>query len=140
MSVTAQTITESDLRTYAYTRNAVFDGNRDHVFTHSPMAAMLLDKTLGDFGGVKLRGAGHRGQTGGSNIQFNVRLGKHTGSKFMAGPWDSHSVDPDDNTRIAEINWMLGSVKRAYILSRIFNSIKAFYTNHLFDQINLMFK
>jgi hypothetical protein len=109
MSVSTQTITRTDLRTYAFTRDTVFEGNRDHVFTHSPIAAMLLDETLGDFGGVRLRGVGHRGQTGGAAIQLRVRLGKHTGSKNMAGPWDTHSVDPDDNTRLAEVNWIHAS-------------------------------
>jgi hypothetical protein len=123
MSVATQTITESDLRTYAFTRNTVFDKNVDHVFTHSPIAAMLLDKTLGDFGGVKLRGAGHRSQTGGAAINVRVRLGKHTGSKFMAGPWDSHSVDPDDNTRLAEVNWIHAS--GALVLSDTDKAINA---------------
>jgi hypothetical protein len=105
MSVTAQTITHSDLRVYAFTRDARAKGVRDHVFSHSPMAAMLLDKQLGDFGGVRLRGAGNRSQTGGGAIRVPVRLGKHTGSKWMAGPWDTHSVDPDDNVRLAAVNW-----------------------------------
>jgi hypothetical protein len=109
MSVTAQSITHSDLRVYAFTRDVRAKGVRDHVYSHSPMAAMLLDKTLGDFGGVRLRGAGNRNQTGGGAIRVPVRLGKHTGSKWMAGPWDTHNVDPDDNVRLAGVNWVHAS-------------------------------
>ena len=105
MSVAGQTITQTDLRVYAFTRDHVLEGNIDHVFSHDPMTAIFLDKTLGNFGGVRMRGAGRMDQTGGASVQIRVRLGKHAGGKWMAGPWDTHSVTPDDNTRLAQANW-----------------------------------
>ena len=123
MSVTAQSITESDLRVFAFTRNTVLDGNRDHVFSHSPTAMIFLDKSLGDFGGVSLKGAGHRGQTGGASVQIRVRLGKHAGSAFMAGPFDNHSVSPDDNTRLGKANWIHAS--GALVISETDKSVNA---------------
>ena len=105
MSVASQTITQTDLRTYAFTRDHVLEGNMDHVFSHDPMTAIFLDKTLGNFGGVRMRGQGRRDQVGGAEVHVRVRLGKHAGGKWMAGPWDTHSVTPDDNTRLAQANW-----------------------------------
>ncbi len=105
MTVAEQTITRTDLRVYSFTRDSVLEGNRDHVFSHDPFAAIMLGRDLGDFGPTKMTGAGNSDQPGGHTIQFRVRLGKHTGAKRMAGPTDTHSVDPDDNTRLAEANW-----------------------------------
>ncbi len=97
---TTQTISQSDLRAYAFTREKVFADNVDHVFSNSPSVALLLNESLGtQFGGVRMRGSGNMVETGGIEIQANVRLGKHSGSKAMAGPWDTHSVTPDSNTR-----------------------------------------
>jgi len=123
MSVTAQSITESDLRVYAFTRNNVLEGSRDHVFSHSPTTAIFLDQTLGDFGGVRLRGAGHRTQTGGAAVQIRVRLGKHAGSKFMAGAFDTHSTSPDENTRLGKANWVHAS--GAVVISETDKSVNA---------------
>jgi hypothetical protein len=109
MSVAAQTITRTDLRVYAFTRDKVLKGTRDHVFNHDPLTAMFLGKDLGSFGGVKMRGLGKSNQVGGASVMIRVRLGKHSGSKFMAGPWDTHSVTPDDNVRLAEANWIHAS-------------------------------
>ncbi|TFG64698.1 MAG: phage major capsid protein [Gemmatimonadales bacterium] len=105
MSVAAQTITRTDLRVYAATRDKVMAGTYDHVFSHDPMTAIFLSKTLGDFGGVKLQGSGNTNQTGGAAVQIRVRLGKHSGDKRMAGAWDTHNTSPDDNNRLAEANW-----------------------------------
>ena len=109
MSVTAQTITRSDLRVFAFTRDHRMRGVTDHVFNHDPVTAIFLGKDLGSFGGVRMRGAGKSTQTGGASVQIPVRLGKHSGSKWMAGPWDTHSVTPDDNVRLAEANWIHAS-------------------------------
>ena len=105
MAVTAQTISRSDLRVWAFTRDRFVAGNRDHVYSHSPSVAVFFNKTLGDYGGVRMRGAGHKVDVGGHAVLIRVRLGKHAGSKAMAGPWDTHSTSPDDNTRLAEANW-----------------------------------
>jgi len=105
MAITAQTISRSDLRVFAFTRDKVLAGNRDHVFSHSPSLALIFNKTLGDHGAVKMRGLGHTVDSGGNSVLIRMRLGKHTGSKAMAGPWDTHSTTPDSNTRLAEANW-----------------------------------
>ncbi len=109
MSVAAQTITRDDLRVFAFTRDHRMKGVTDHVFNHDPMTAILLGQDLGNFGGVNMRGAGKTTQVGGHSVQIPVRLGKHGGSKWMAGPWDSHSTTPDDNVRLAEANWIHAS-------------------------------
>jgi len=105
MSVAGQTLTQTDLRTYAFTRDHVFSETQDHVFSHDPLTAIFLDKTLGNFGGVRMRGIGNTNQDGGASAQVRVRLGKHAGSKFLAGGWDSHPVNPDDNARLSTANW-----------------------------------
>jgi hypothetical protein len=75
------------------------------VYSHSPSIAVFFNKTLGDFGGIRMRGAGHNVDVGGHAVMIRVRLGAHAGSTAMAGPWDTHSTTPDDNTRLAEANW-----------------------------------
>lgn len=105
MAVAAQTITRDDLRIYAFTRDAVRRSTIDSVYSHSPAAAIFFGRTLGDFGPTGLSGRGKRNQVGGHSVQHRVRLGKHTGSKRMAGPTDTHSVDLDDNVRLGELNW-----------------------------------
>jgi len=115
MSVTAQTISQTDLRVYAFTRDHVLRGCRDHVYNHDPVTAVFLGKDLGQFGGVRMRGAGKASQVGGASVQIRVRLGKHEGSKWMAGPWDTHSVTPDDNVRLAQANWIHAS--NAFVLT-----------------------
>lgn len=103
---TSQTITFSDLREYALTRDVVFADVVDHVFSYSPSVGMFFNESLGDqFGNIPMRGSANISQTGGIEIQSNVRLGKHEGSKAMAGPWDTHSVTPDDNNRRIKQNW-----------------------------------
>jgi hypothetical protein len=109
MPVAPQTITRTDLRVYAFTRDFVMRGNIDHVYSHDPVTAVFLGRDLGSFGGVRMKGAGKKAQIGGAAVQIRVRLGKHAGSKFMAGPFDSHSVTPDDNARLAEANWIHSS-------------------------------
>ncbi len=109
MSVATQTITVTDLRTYAVTRDNVLDGVADHVFSHDPLTAIFLGKSLGDFGGNQMAGAGKSNQTGGASVQVRVRLGKHSGFKWMAGAYDTHSVTPDDNLRLAQANWIHAS-------------------------------
>lgn len=105
MSVTSQTLTQTDLRVYAATRDKVLDGTVDTVFSHDPMSAIFLNKSLGNFGGVRLSGSGNMNQNGGASVQVRVRLGKHSGDKRMAGGWDTHSVSPDDNNRLSQANW-----------------------------------
>ena len=105
MAVAAQTITRNDLRAFAFTRDTYLRNNRDHVFSHSPGVGIFLAEDLGDFGGIRMRGSGKKNQTGGHTVNARVRLGKHDGSKVMAGAWDTHSTSPDDNTRLAQANW-----------------------------------
>jgi hypothetical protein len=109
MSVATQTITTTDLRTYAFTRDRVLEGTQDHVFSHDPAVAIFLDKTLGSFGSVRMRGMGRMDQRGAAAVQVRARLGAHTGSKWMAGAYDTHSVSPDDNVRLSQANWMHAS-------------------------------
>lgn len=110
MSIAAQTITRDDARDFAFVRDTVFAKNRDHVFNHDPLTALLFGRNLGpDFGAVNMAGIGKRTQVGGVTIRLRVRLGEHEGSKFMAGPFDTHSVTPDDNTRFATVNWVHAS-------------------------------
>lgn len=105
MAVTAQTISFTDLRRYAFTRNVVRDGTIDAVYSHTPIGAVFLSEDLGNFGATQLAGRGKRPQVGGFNVHQRVRLGKHAGSKRMAGPNDTHSVAQDDNVRLSEQNW-----------------------------------
>jgi hypothetical protein len=106
MGVAAQTnFTNTNLREFAFTTNVILRDNIDHVFSHSPALAIFADKTLGDFGGVKLRGAGHATQVGGIDVSHRVRLGAHSGAKRGASGFDTHNVAPDDNTRLARANW-----------------------------------
>lgn len=106
MAVSAQTISITDLRAFAFTRDNFVRGNQDHVFEHSPSAAIFLGKSLRrDSGGVRMRGMGHSTAAGGVTTRIRVRLAAHSGSKAMAGPWDTHSTAPDDNTRLAEAPW-----------------------------------
>ena len=105
MAVASQTITRNDLRAYAYARNTWMDGNRDHVYSHSPALAIFLGRDLGNFGAVTMRGRGVDTVPGGHTGMIRVRLGKHAGSKRMAGAWDTHSTSPDENTRLGEFNY-----------------------------------
>ncbi len=106
MSVAAQTITRSDLRIYAFNRDITLKGIRDHVYNHDPVTAIFLGKDIGPSGGVKMRGAGKSTQVGGPAVMVRTRLGKHAGSKWLAGPFDQHGVGPDDNARMGEANWI----------------------------------
>ena len=103
---TTQTISRSDLRRFAFTRDAVRKNTIDAVYGHSPTAAIFFGKRLSsDTGPTAMTGAGKTSQTGGAAILHRVRLGKHTGTKRMAGPNDTHSVAQDDNVRLGELNW-----------------------------------
>lgn len=105
MAVAAQTITRTDLRRFAFTRDVVRANTIDAVYSYTPAGAIFLGEQLGDFGPTALTGAGKRTQVGGTAVMHRVRLGKHAGSKVMAGPNDTHSVAQDDNVRFAEQNW-----------------------------------
>ena len=94
-----------DLRVWGYTRNAILPGVMDHVFSKSPTSAIFLGQMLGDFGATGMSGVGHTSQTGGHAVEIRVELGKHSGTKRKAGPFDTHNTAPDDNTRFAEANW-----------------------------------
>jgi hypothetical protein len=105
MSVASLDFTNSNIREYTFTTNVVLRDNIDHVFSNSPALAIFADKTLGDFGGVRLRGAGHTTQTGGIDVSHRVRLGSHAGAKRGASGFDTHNVAPDQNTLLARANW-----------------------------------
>lgn len=102
---TAQTFSRSNLREYAFTRDNERNNFVDHVFDHSPTLKIFANQSLGDFGGVNLSGRGHRVVEGGHTITDRVVLGEHAGAKRNSGPYGTHNVAPDDNTRIAEANW-----------------------------------
>lgn len=105
MGVAALDFTNSNWREFAFTTNVILRDNIDHVFSNSPSLAIFADQTLGDFGGVRLRGAGHVTQTGGIDVSHRVRLGAHSGAKRAGSGFDTHTVSPDDNTRFARANW-----------------------------------
>lgn len=105
MSVTQQTFSRTNFREFAFTRDAVRAGFRDHVFTTSPALAIFADQTLGDFGATQMRGVGHSTQEGGHAVILPVTLGEHAGADRMSGPFGTHNVAPDDNERFAEGNW-----------------------------------
>jgi len=109
MGIAQQTMTQTDLRIYAATRDHVLKTVRDHVFSHDPLTAIMLGRDLGSFGGVKMRGAGKSTQVGGASVKIRARLGKHTGFQWMAGPFAQHSVSPDDNLRLLQANWIHAS-------------------------------
>ncbi len=104
---TVQTLSRSNMREFAFTTDVVMRRNLDHVFSHSPTLAILTGRTLGDqFGGTIMSGTGHADQEGGHAILIRVRLGAHAGAKRGAGAFDTHNVAPDENTRLAEANWV----------------------------------
>ena len=102
---TSQTVSRSDLREYAFTRDNERFNYIDHVFSHSVALSIFASQSLGDFGGTPLKGRGHKVTIGGHMITDTVVLGEHAGAQAVAGPWATHTVAPDDNTRIAEANW-----------------------------------
>ena len=105
MSVAAQTFSRTNLREFAFTMDNFRNREIDHVFSHSPALAIFASQTLGDFGGVKMAGRGHRTESGGHSVVIRVTLGEHAGASRMSGPFGTHNVAPDDNTRLAEANW-----------------------------------
>lgn len=105
MSTFAQTFSRTNLREYAYTMDSIRRERIDHVFSHSPLLAILAQQTLGEFGPTQLAGAGHKVEEGGHSIIFRVTLGEYAGAGRMAGPYGKHNVTPDDNTRLATANW-----------------------------------
>jgi hypothetical protein len=105
VAVAVQTFSRTNFREFAFTIDNVKNRVIDHVFSHSPALAIFASQTLGDFGGVQMRGLGHATETGGHAVIKRVTLGEHAGASRMAGPFGTHNVAPDDNTRFAEGNW-----------------------------------
>ncbi len=105
MSVTTTNYTRTNLREFAYTRDNFRKKYINVVFDHSPTLAMLASQMLGEFGGVKLRGVGHKVVSGGHAIAIPVVLGTHAGASRSSGPFGTHNVAPDDNTMIGTANW-----------------------------------
>jgi hypothetical protein len=106
MSIAGQTFSRTNFREFAFTTDVIARENQDHVFSNSPTLAIFTGRTLGtQFGANPQSGSGHDGQEGGHAIITRVRLGAHDGAKRGAGPFDTHSTAPDDNTRFAESNW-----------------------------------
>jgi len=105
VAVAAQTFSRTNFREFAHTRDVIRTNYVDHVFSNSPALAIFANQTLGNFGGVRLKGVGHRTQEGGFSIIQPVILGAHAGAGRQTGPFDTHNVSPDDNTRYSEANW-----------------------------------
>lgn len=105
MSVTDTAFNRENIREYAYSIDDYKSQLTDTVFSHSPATAIFANRTLGDFGGVQLRGAGHMTQSSGHSVVKRVRLGEHAGAKRGAGPYDTHNVAPDHNTQLGQCNW-----------------------------------
>ena len=76
MAVTAQTITRTNLREFAFTRDNERANYIDHVFSHSVALSIFANQSLGDFGGTPLRGRGHRVEAGGHQLTDTVVLGE----------------------------------------------------------------
>lgn len=105
MSVGVQTFQRTNLRVYSKSIDVYRNQLIDHVFSHSPGMMIFGNQSLGDFGGVRLRGVGHQRQRGGNAVMLRVRLGSYSGAKRGAGAFDTHNVAPDNSTRLAEVNW-----------------------------------
>jgi hypothetical protein len=105
MSVAAQTWSRTNLRQFAFTIDNIKRREIEHTFSHSPALAMFANETLGDFGGTRLAGRGHKVEGGGHAIVKRVTLGEHAGAARMASDYSSHNVLPDSNTRFAEGTW-----------------------------------
>ena len=105
MSVAAQTFSRDNLREFAFTMDNYKTREIEHTFSHSPALAIFANKSLGDFGGVQLAGRGRRMEGGGHAVIKEVTLGEHAGAGRMSGPYGTHNVAPDDNTRLAEGQW-----------------------------------
>src|SRR5262245_35970761 len=104
MPAPAQTFTRANLRIYANSIDIYRQQLFDHVFSHSPALAIFASQTLGEFGGVKMRGAGHSTQRGGHAVVMRARLSDYSGGKRGAGPFDTHNVAVDDSNRLPEAN------------------------------------
>ena len=106
MSVQDQTFSRDNMRIFSHTSDVVRDENIDHVFSHSPSLLIFAGEALvPGAGGSPMSGRGKHTQTGGHAVVKRVRLGSHDGAKRGSGPFDTHNVAPDDNTRFAELNW-----------------------------------
>ena len=105
MPAPAQTFTRANLRIYANSIDIYQRQLIDHVFSHSPALAIFANQTLGDFGGVRLRGVGHTSQRGGHAVVMRARLADYSGAKRGAGPFDTHNTAVDDSNRLPEANW-----------------------------------
>ncbi len=104
--VPAQDFSRTNLREYSFTIDNRARKVISTVFTTSPGLAIFGGRTLeAKFGSSQLSGAGHNVVEGGHAIVFPVTLGEHAGAARSAGPWGTHNVAPDDNTRLAEANW-----------------------------------
>lgn len=106
MSVATQTFNRTNFREFAFTRDFIRNKVIDHVFSHSPALAIFANQTLMDSpGATPGKGSGHATQSGGHSIIIRVTLGEHAGAARSAGPFGTHNINPDDNTRFAEANW-----------------------------------
>jgi len=105
MAVAVQDFTRSNFREFAFTRDVIRRNYVDHVFSNSPALAIFANQTLGDFGGIRMKGMGHQTQEGGFAVIQPVILGAHAGAGRQTGPFDVHNVSPDDNARYSEANW-----------------------------------
>ena len=102
---TSQTFSRTNLREYAFTIDNILREEIDIAFNHSPALAIFAGQTLGDFGPTQMAGMGKRTVTGGESVTVRVTLGEHAGAKWSAGPYGTHNVAPDSNTRISTSNW-----------------------------------
>ena len=105
MSVSSFTLSRSNWREFSATMDVIRPEKAQLAFSHSPALAIFASETLGDFGGVNMRGVGRNVQTGGHAILRRVTLGKHAGAARVSGPYGEHNTAPDHNTRPSEANW-----------------------------------
>lgn len=105
MSLSSQTFSRTNLREWAFTIDKRAPGVVDHIYQHSPLLAILTGKGLGQqFGSTRGQGSGAMTVSGGESLTIRVRLGTHSGAKRATGGFDTHTVSPDDNVRVATAN------------------------------------
>lgn len=105
MSVAAFTLSRSNWREFSATMDVIRPEKIQMAFSHSPTLAIFAGEALGEFGNMPMRGMGRNVQTGGHAILRRVVLGKHAGASRVSGPYGTHTLAPDHNTRPSEATW-----------------------------------
>lgn len=105
MSVAAFTLSRSNWREFSATMDVIRPEMIQTAFSHSPTLAIFTGEALGPFGNMPMRGMGRNVQVGGYAVLRRVTLGKHAGAQRVSGPFGTHTLSPDHNTRPSEANW-----------------------------------